>query len=593
MVRMYDIRQPFIDSWCREEAVTAMVAENFYLHGFNILRPQVNWSTLSKAGWNDSSAGYAGMEFPLVPFLASASYFVAGVMEWPGRILSVIFFALSLPFFYLVERLTLRTQSAAMIATAVFSLMPLSIFMGREFTPDMASLCLSIIGLYFFIHSVENESRPGSAWMAGLATSLAILLRLSAATIGLVFFYICWTRFGPAMYATARLWGIMALALLPPLVWYGHAYQMSVAYSPHYFFWQDGIHFASLDTYLRILYSTATAGVTPFVAAAIVAGLFLPGDRNYYGRLFHWWLLTLILYVVVAGANNAHPWSEAAIVPIGAAMAGRVCDWFHRRKGSTQAGMPVPLIAGTVVFLCGVAISAYGYLGPLYQGSSAESLRVGAAVNQLTPPDALVLLSGGENPAAVYYSHRKCLYFSDPADEFDAITRLEEFHDSGATHVVFTPSTRGWLEQYRSLAQHLDAKYRRVQQGEDIILFELVRPVAKPSGKPILSYRLTPSDMRSFPHWVHVILQRPPTEEELTDLALELHAKYPDTRFHVSDDAAGLPRLDRVADNRNLIFPEDWFLRHYFGMINVIQDGGRGKWRLIDPRRDRILADLE
>ena len=602
IVRVYDIRQPLIDSWRRQEAETAMVAENFYLHGFNILRPQVNWSSVGQVHdlpWAGRGPAplLAGTEFPLVPFLAAVSYLLVGVAEWPGRLLSVGFFALSLPFFYLIERRMLKTQSAAMTATAVFSLMPLSIFMGREFMPDMASLCLSIIGLYFFIDAVEDESHFGSVWLAGLATSLAILLRLPAVTIVLAFFYICWTRFGPAMYSTARLWGMLALAFLPPLAWYGYAYQLSVAFPPHYFFWQDGIHIASLDAYLRILYSTVTTGVTPFVAAAMVAGLFLPdpspaagGDRN-YGRLFHWWLLTLVLYVVVAGANNAHPWSQAAIVPIGAAMAGRVCD-FVSRKNVVRGPWSVARV-GTAVFLCGVAISAYGYLRPLYQGY-AEPLRAGAAVNKLVSSNALVLLAGDGDPAAVYYSRRKCLYFPDPAGDSKAISQLEELRDSGATHIVFTPSTRGWLERYKGFAEHLDAKYRRVRQGEaDVILFELTRPVAKPSGKPVLSYQLMRSAMRRFPDWAYAVLRKPPTDEELIDLAIELHAKYPETHFHVCDDPSGLSQLDRAADNLNLFFPENWYVRHYFGMINVIQDGGHRKWRLIDPKRSKILADLE
>ncbi len=597
MARTYDIRQPFIDSWCRQEAVTAMVAENFYLHGFNILRPQVNWRLPENervplmAGWDDRSAGYAGTEFPLVPFLAAVSYLLVGVTEWPGRLLSVGFFALSLPFFYLVERRILRTQTAAMFATAVFSLMPLSIFMGREFTPDMASLCLSIIGLYFFIDSVENESHLGSVWLAGLATSLAILLRLPAITIGLAFFYICWKRFGPDMYSTARLWGILALAFLPPLVWYGYAYQLSVAYSPYYFFWQGGI--ASLDAYLRTLYSTAITGVTPFITAAILTGLFLPDPspatdpaRN-FGRLFHWWLLPLILYVVVAGESNAHPLAQAAIVPIGAAMAGRVFDF-----GIHLAGRRVLLVAGAVLFLCGVAISAYAYLRPWYRGS-AEFLRAGVAINQLTSPGALVLLPGDGNPVTVYYSRRKCLYFPNPSDESDAITQLEAFHGSGATHIVFTSSTRYWLDRYQGLTRYLHQRYRLLRESGDATLFALLQDVPKPSGRPVVSYRLVPSAMRRFPLWAHAVLWKPPTEQELIDLALELHAKYPETHFHICDDAAGLPQLDRVADDMNLIFPEIWFQHHYFGMINVIDEGGYQQWRLVDPKQNnKILADL-
>jgi len=101
------------------------------------------------------------------------------------------------------------------------------------------------------------------------------------------------------------------------------------------------------------------------------------------------------------------------------------------------------------------------------------------------------------------------------------------------------------------------------------------------------------SAMRRLPDWAYAILRKPPTDEELIDLAIALHAKYPEMHFHVCDDPGGLPQLDRAAENLNLLFPENWYMHHYFGMINMIQDGGRRKWRLIDPKRSKILADLE
>ena len=63
LFRLINISQPFIDTWSWRQALVAMISENFYQHGFNILYPQMNYV--------GTSPGYVGTEFPLVPFLAS------------------------------------------------------------------------------------------------------------------------------------------------------------------------------------------------------------------------------------------------------------------------------------------------------------------------------------------------------------------------------------------------------------------------------------------------------------------------------------------------------------------------------------------
>ena len=58
-IRLIHISQPFVDAWSSRQADVAMIARNFYRHGFNILYPQVDWA--------GTSPGYVGTEFPLVP----------------------------------------------------------------------------------------------------------------------------------------------------------------------------------------------------------------------------------------------------------------------------------------------------------------------------------------------------------------------------------------------------------------------------------------------------------------------------------------------------------------------------------------------
>jgi 4-amino-4-deoxy-L-arabinose transferase-like glycosyltransferase len=92
--RLIGISEPFIDSWCWRATQVAMHARHFFLEGFNLFWPQIDWA--------GSEPGYVGAEFPLLPWLAATLYLLFGEHEWIGRLLSILSFALSLPFFFLL-----------------------------------------------------------------------------------------------------------------------------------------------------------------------------------------------------------------------------------------------------------------------------------------------------------------------------------------------------------------------------------------------------------------------------------------------------------------------------------------------------------
>jgi 4-amino-4-deoxy-L-arabinose transferase-like glycosyltransferase len=138
-IRLIEISQPFIDAWSWREADVAMIAENFYRTGFNIFYPQVNWV--------GNAPGYVGIEFPLVSFIAALLYGILGVQDWIGRSVSVLFYAISLLFLYLLVG-KIAHASGALVAVAIYTLTPLSIIASRAFMPDMAILSFSIMALY-------------------------------------------------------------------------------------------------------------------------------------------------------------------------------------------------------------------------------------------------------------------------------------------------------------------------------------------------------------------------------------------------------------------------------------------------------------
>src|SRR5881398_53110 len=179
-VRLILIDQPYIDRWSWRQSDVAAIARNFEENGFHFTYPQIDWA--------GDAPGYVGTEFPILPFIAAVCYKFAGVHEWIGRSQAVIFFAFSLPFFFLLVR-EIFGSTAAVWATFFYSFAPLNIFAGRSFMPDVPSLSLSIIGLYFFLRWIRRREWAPPL-VAAIVVSLCILIKATSIVVAAPLFYL-------------------------------------------------------------------------------------------------------------------------------------------------------------------------------------------------------------------------------------------------------------------------------------------------------------------------------------------------------------------------------------------------------------------
>jgi 4-amino-4-deoxy-L-arabinose transferase-like glycosyltransferase len=466
-IRLIAIAQPYVDAWSWRQADVAMIAENFYRHGFALFYPQINWA--------GTALGYVGTEFPLVPFLAALLYEIFGVQAWVGRAVSVGFFALSVPFFYLLVRHTANIQGVRW-AVAIYTLTPLSIFASRAFMPDMASLSLSLMALALFATWLERQPHAPLFLATSLVTSLAILVKLPAMLIGVPLLAMAWDKYGVRAVCRRDLLALAALALSGPVAWYTHAYRISLTYLPYHFFGAGVLELAEVGWYLEIVHRLATSSLTPLVSAAMLVGLIVP-VRTTYAWIFHWWLLALLVFIVLAGwGNHEHDWYQLPLVPVAAALAGRACAWGFRRVAQ-RAGTTLARIAAGV-FVAVLAAVAYVSIAPHYEPKRLAWWQAGLALNRLTQPDALVLIADDGDPTAFYYSQRRGWHFLQnfgrpPVDSEEAIHELEQRRTEGASYLVLTTNTFWWLERYPSFGAHLEARYRRVRETEAYLIFDL------------------------------------------------------------------------------------------------------------------------
>ncbi len=460
-VRLMFIDQPYVDHWSWRQSDVAAIARNFYDGGFRFAYPQIDWA--------GNATGYVGTEFPILPFVAAICYKFAGIHEWIGRSQAVILFAVSLPFFFLLVR-EIFGSTAAVWATFFFSFTPLNIFAGRSFMPDVPSLSLAIIGLYFFLRWTHDQKWT-PFFAAAIAISLSILIKVTSIVIAAPLAYLAVAGIGDPgrremklvrnrdHRSRLQLLLFIAITIVPSAIWYWHAYQIAQRFYPHHFFGAGGIRIESFSWYWHVALQTAVSSLTPVLAIMALIGLFVPQSRDRkYSRLFHWWLVAMMLFIIAVGYGNRHRWYQLPMVPITAGFAGAACAFFASKIPSRPA-----TIILSILLVSSFAILSYVYVRPLYESSAAQLRDAGLKLNKITPSNALIVAADMGDPTIFYYSQRKGWHFLEedgiyqgtPSDSKDAIVDLEKLRRRGATHVVFTTNTLWWLDYYPEFAQRL------------------------------------------------------------------------------------------------------------------------------------------
>jgi 4-amino-4-deoxy-L-arabinose transferase-like glycosyltransferase len=477
--RLILINQPYVDRWSWRQSDVAAIARNFFEHGFRFSYPQIDWA--------GGSAGYVGTEFPILPFLAAIYYKFAGIHEWIGRSQSVILFAISFPFFYLLVR-EIFGSTAATWATVFYAFAPLNVFAGRSFMPDVPSLSLAIIGLYFFLRWLRDR-KAAQFYLAAIAISLSILIKATSIVIAAPILYLAATEGADLGRNQSRYVGdsrsqrqrlqllaFVAIAVLPSVAWYWHAYQIAERFYPHHFFGAGGVRLESLLWYWDIARQTATSSLTPVLVIMALIGLFV-APRGKHGCLFDWWLAAMVLFVVAVGYGNRHPWYQLPLVPIAAGFAGAGCAFFRSKISSR-----VVVVTLSILLASSFAILAYVYVRSLYESSAAQLRDAGLELNNVTARGALIIAADTGNPAIFYYAKRKGWHFlekdgiygGNPKNSEQAIADLERLRRQGATHLVFTTNTFWWLASYPQLTQHLSESATLLEATPQFKIFTLV-----------------------------------------------------------------------------------------------------------------------
>lgn len=160
------MKGPIDDPHSWRQCDTAYYALTFHEGGLDPFHPKVCWMGTHEV---------LILEFPLPEMMMALVYDVFGYDLLYARILTLLVFAVSALFFFLTLRY-LFDDIIAMVSTAVYCILPLSLFYSRAVHIDFYAVCLAHAMFYYFIRGYEEDS-PKLLAVGALTGSLGFLVK--------------------------------------------------------------------------------------------------------------------------------------------------------------------------------------------------------------------------------------------------------------------------------------------------------------------------------------------------------------------------------------------------------------------------------
>lgn len=161
-------------------------------------------------------------EFPFIPWIILTLWWIFGIELWAARLVIILFSIASIPLLYLVAKKLTDNVHLSLIACLFFTIMPVSIFFGRNVQPEAPAVFFILLGSYWFLCWRDDVLAGIFAYKQFLYFSLSFLLAILLKIpngIGLVplLFFVPWkTLFSHKKYFyTLALVFVLLMTLFP------------------------------------------------------------------------------------------------------------------------------------------------------------------------------------------------------------------------------------------------------------------------------------------------------------------------------------------------------------------------------------------
>jgi len=438
LIRLPGIDRPLVGNFATKNVVYAMIARNWAEGRASLWCPTLDCLVEGRRSLHM-------LEFPAAAYLAGLGWWTLGgsLAVW-GRAISVAFSAASgaLLMAWVGRR---HGRSPALAAGWALAVAPVSIIYGQSFMLEPSVV-------FFLLAALENldrwllGGRPGWLAAAGLCLAVMLLTKIyMLAVLPVVVWYTWRGVHGSPDTRTFLLVAVTAaLACVPAVAWYAHAYQAAAPGAPlagHVYYSVRNsaeVHafphplLGRPDFYGRLLGDLWGVVLTPLGLVLLAVGFL---DRS-WRRHWPWLAASVILPLALPRKFYELNYYWLPVLPPLCVMVG--LGWNRTLDRMRQQKWSLPRTAMAVVICVSIVLALRYAVRPAFVTPPEDRAVVaaGQAIGRLAAPDQRVVAMHGSTIDLLYYCDRPG-WAVDPAAPGLAET-LARCRAEGARWVVIT-----------------------------------------------------------------------------------------------------------------------------------------------------------
>lgn len=445
-IRQYRVNIPLGDWHSWRQVDTAAVARNFVKEGFDFLHPKYDDMAPVSEDHRPNPERLRFVEFPIYSASVAVVYLALDNVEVIyGRQVSVFFSLCSIIFLYLLVRKFLGVR-IALLSSFFFGFLPFNIYFSRVFLPEPMMVFASLAALYFFVKLLETEKLLFFV-LTALFLNVAFLTKPYMLYLFIPMAYLSCHFQGMKAFTNRKLYFLAFLSVIPLLAWRAWMLQFPEGIpSSSWLFNKDNIRYKGAFLHWIIGERLGREILTVAGFFLTTLGIFLKPKKG-QTYFFHWWLLSVSLYVVILASGNVeHDYYQVPLVPILVIMMTKGVDFLLFESGRHFIRwITIP----TTIFLILLTFALGWYeVRSFYQINNGEIMQAGDVARKILPKDAKVIAPYGRNTALLYQLDRpgwSSVYVS-----------IDELIKLGATHYVsvnFDAQTNDVMKKYKIIHQ--------------------------------------------------------------------------------------------------------------------------------------------
>jgi hypothetical protein len=417
ILRLYRFDNPIADWHSWRQADTSSVSRIFAENGFDILHPKYHDLSNVPSG-RENPQGYRFVEFPIYNIAQAGLYKTIGILplEGWGRMVTIFSsIASALLVFLILKRH--QNETAGLIGAFFFSFLPYSIFYGRTILPDTSTAAAILAGVYFFDlwigekSKIKNQKSKFEAKtviffvLSILFTSIALLLKPFALFFVFPMVFLAWDKFGKRMFINPYLWIFAIISLLPFAGW-----RMWISQFPEgipastWLFNEGNIRFKGAYFYWVFAERIGKLILGYWGVSLFILGL-ITKIKSKPIFLYSFIISSLLYLIIIARGNVQHDYYQILIIPTICIFLGLGGE-FLLNNTKNLSGKYMGYLIFIVVSAFTIIFSWY-YIRDYFNINNNSIVVAGAAVDRLTPKDALIIANYNGDTSFLYQTKRK------------------------------------------------------------------------------------------------------------------------------------------------------------------------------------------